>query len=164
MNGSDCNAHICDETATSTSTKHPTHNNGMVKYMFSMSRLVDQRASKRDVCVYVPYATMQCTQVERNLRKKTNTMLTMAKTKTERNHQLLNTVFLESIDSSFILFLLFLCSFLHAVWRVLSHYVLKEKTTTTMKMIMIAAAAAATDNNHDDDDGKKSNQQKANIT
>lgn len=78
----------------------------MVKYMFSMSRLVDRRASKRR-CVYVPYATMQCPQVERNLRKKTNTMLTMAKTKTERNHQLLNTVFLESIDSSFILYLLF---------------------------------------------------------
>lgn len=51
MNGSDCNAHICDETATSTSTKHPLIIMVMVKYMFSMSRLVDRRASERDVCV-----------------------------------------------------------------------------------------------------------------
>lgn len=33
--------------------KTSTHNNGMVKYMFSMSRLVDRRASKRNVCVCV---------------------------------------------------------------------------------------------------------------
>lgn len=83
-------------------------------------------------------------------------MLTMAKKKTERNHQLLNTVFLKSIDSSLILplFYVLFCMLHDEFYRTIT----KKRDDDNDH-----------DHNHndvdDDDHGKKrSNQQNTSIT
>lgn len=82
--------------------------------MFNMSRLSHKRrTAQMHIYIYIYMRSISGAQ-----NKEEDGEIYVDKTKTARNHQLLNTVFLESIDFSFcVLYLCILCVFVCWIFR-----------------------------------------------